>query len=201
MKPIRNREESSLRVLLVDSNAGRGAILEQALSDAGHRIVARITDDVDLLRQVGAHQPDIIIIDMDSPGRDTLEHLRGISRDQPKPVILFSDNRDGEFIRQSVKAGVSAYVVDGLRPERVMPIVEVAIARFREFQALRRELAETRAQLADRKLIDKAKGILMCKKRMSEDQAYQLLRKTAMSRNTRLVEVARVLIALEEDFE
>ncbi|QSA98989.1 ANTAR domain-containing protein [Methylococcus sp. EFPC2] len=188
----------NLRVLLVDGDAGRGALLEQALSDAGHKVVARIADDAELLTRVGEFQPDIIIIDMDAPGRDTLEQLREISRDQPKPVIMFSDNRDGEFIRQSVQAGVSAYIVDGLSRERVMPIVEVAIARFREFQALRRELEETRNQLADRKIVDKAKGILMQKKKMSEDQAYQFLRKTAMSRNTRLVEVARILISLEE---
>ncbi|WP_240342437.1 ANTAR domain-containing response regulator [Methylococcus sp. EFPC2] len=187
-----------MRVLLVDGDAGRGALLEQALSDAGHKVVARIADDAELLTRVGEFQPDIIIIDMDAPGRDTLEQLREISRDQPKPVIMFSDNRDGEFIRQSVQAGVSAYIVDGLSRERVMPIVEVAIARFREFQALRRELEETRNQLADRKIVDKAKGILMQKKKMSEDQAYQFLRKTAMSRNTRLVEVARILISLEE---
>lgn len=187
-----------MRVLLVDDDAGRGAILEQALSDAGHRVVARIEDDANLLTQVVEHQPDIIIIDMNAPGRDTLEQLREISRDQPKPVIMFSDKRDGDFIRQSVQAGVSAYVVDGLSHERVMPIVEVAIARFREFQALRRELEETRTQLADRKVVDKAKGILMRKKGMSEEDAYQFLRKTAMSRNTRLVGVARILISLEE---
>lgn len=191
----------SLRVLLVDEDPGRSAIVEQALSDAGHRVVARIPDDAHLLARVREHGPDVIIIDRNAPGRDTLEQLWQISRDQPRPVILFSDQRDGEFIRQSVQAGVSAYVVDGLSRERVMPIVEVAIARFREFQALRRELEAARGQLADRKVIDKAKGILMHKKDMSEEQAYQFLRKTAMSRNMRMVEIAQVVISLEVALE
>jgi two-component system, response regulator / RNA-binding antiterminator len=188
----------TLRVLVIDSDAGRSAILEQALCDAGHEVVARITDDADLPAKVIEYQPDVVIIDMDAPGRDTLEQLWEIGRNQPKPIILFSDKRDSDFIHQAVQAGVSAYVVDGLSRERVMPIVEVAVARFREFQALRRELDETKSQLADRKVIDKAKGILMRKKGMSEDKAYQFLRKTAMSRNTRVVDVARMLISLED---
>lgn len=188
----------SLRVMLVDRDPVRSAILEQALTDAGHRVIARIRDDGNLAAEVAQHQPDVIVIDMEAPGRDTLEQMRDIGRDQPKPIILFSDQRDPDYIRQAVQAGVSAYVVDGLSRERVMPIVEVAVARFREFQALRRELDETKTQLADRKVVDKAKGLLMQKKGMSEDQAYQFLRKTAMSRNARLVDVARMLIALED---
>jgi response regulator NasT len=188
----------SLRVLVIDSDAGRSAILEQALTDAGHRVVARINDDSALPAEVLEHQPDVIVIDMEAPGRDTLEQMREISRDQPRPIILFSDQRDADYIRQAVQAGVSAYVVDGLSRERVMPIVEVAVARFREFQALKRELDETKTQLADRKVIDKAKGLLMQKKAMSEDTAYQFLRKTAMSRNAKLAEVARMLIAMED---
>ena len=135
---------------------------------------------------------------MESPGRDTLEQMREINRDQPKPIILFSDQRDPDYIRQAVKAGVSAYVVDGLSRDRVMPIVEVAVARFREFQNLRQELEETKTRLADRKIVEKAKGLLMKKKNMGEEQAYQFLRKTAMSRNLQLIEVARVLISLED---
>jgi response regulator NasT len=135
---------------------------------------------------------------MEAPGRDTLEQMREIARDRPKPIILFSDERDPAYIRQAVKAGVSAYVVDGLSRDRVMPIVEVAVARFCEFQDLRQELEDAKTQLADRKIIDKAKGLLMQKKNMGEEQAYQFLRKTAMSRNLKLIEVARLLVALEE---
>ncbi|MGZ8246611.1 ANTAR domain-containing response regulator, partial [Methylomagnum sp.] len=147
---------SGLKIMLVDQNPGRSAILEQALSDAGHRVVARVEAGRSLLREVQDHQPDIVVIDMESPGRDTLEQMREIGRDQPKPIILFSNKRDGDYIRQAVQAGVSAYVVDGLSRERIMPIVEVAMARFREFEALRQELQDTKNQLADRKVIDKA---------------------------------------------
>lgn len=188
----------SLKVMLVDREAGRSAVLEQALSDAGHRVIARVDDSSDLAETVKRLQPDIIIIDSEEPGRDTLEQMREIGRDQPRPIILFSDRRDGEYIQQAVKAGVSAYVVDGLASERVMPIVEVALARFREFQALRRELTEAKTQLADRKIIDKAKGLLMKRRGLSEDAAYQLLRKTAMDRNTRIADVAQLLLSLEE---
>ncbi len=188
----------SLRVLLVDRDPERAELLEQALAAAGHRVIGRIGDDDALAAEVAKYQPDVIVIDMEAPGRDTLEQMREISRDQPKPIILFSDERDPAYIRQAVQAGVSAYVVDGLSRDRVMPIVEVAVARFREFQNLRQELESTKTQLADRKIIDKAKGLLMQKKNMSEDQAYQFLRKTAMSRNLKLIEVARVLISLEE---
>lgn len=183
--------------MLVDQHPERSVILERALHDAGHRVVARIEPGRSLLREVKDCEPDIIIIDMESPGRDILEHMREIGRDQPKPIILFSNKRDGDYIRQAVQAGVSAYVVDGLMGERVMPIVEVAIARFREFETLRQELQETKAQLADRKVIDKAKGILMQRKGLSEDEAYKLLRKAAMDRNLRVVDVARTLLALE----
>lgn len=188
----------SLRVMLVDKDPERAELLEEALLDAGHRVTARIADDAALAASVAKYQPDVIVIDMEAPGRDTLEQMREISRDQPKPIILFSDERDPAYIRQAVKAGVSAYVVDGLSRERVMPIVEVAVARFCELQSLRQELEDTKNQLADRKIIDKAKGVLMQKKNMSEDQAYQFLRKTAMSRNLKLIEVAKVLISLEE---
>lgn len=188
----------SLRVMLVDRDPERGVMLEQALTEAGHCVIARIGDDRVLAAEVARHQPDVIVIDMEAPGRDTLEQMREIGRDQPKPIILFSDQRDPDYIRQAVQAGVSAYVVDGLSRERIMPIVEVAVARFREFQSLKRELEETRTQLADRKIIDKAKGLLMEKKHMSEDAAYQFLRKTAMSHNAKLADVARMLISLED---
>lgn len=186
-----------LRIMIVDQDPGRGAILQQALADAGHTVVGRLNDEHTLLAAIAEHQPDMVVIDMEAPGRDTLEQLREVSRDNPKPIVLFSNNRDRDYIRQAVQAGVSAYIVDGLSRERVLPIVEVAMARFREFQALRRELDETRNQLIDRKVIDKAKGILMQRKNWTEDQAYQLLRKTAMNRGIRIAEVARTLLSLE----
>ncbi|MCU0736163.1 MAG: ANTAR domain-containing protein [Methylotetracoccus sp.] len=186
-----------LRIMIVDQDPGRGAILQQALADAGHTVVGRLNDEHTLLAAIAEHQPDMVVIDMEAPGRDTLEQLREVSRDNPKPIVLFSNNRDRDYIRQAVQVGVSAYIVDGLSRERVLPIVEVAMARFREFQALRRELDETRNQLIDRKVIDKAKGILMQRKNWTEDQAYQLLRKTAMNRGIRIADVARTLLSLE----
>lgn len=188
---------TTLRVMIVDQDPARSAVLEQALTDAGHRVVARTVDEGSLLQIVTDTQPDVVIIDMDAPGRDTLEDLREVGRDNPKPIIMFSNNRDGEYIRQAVQAGVSAYVVDGLSKERILPIVDVAIARFREFQALRRELADTKIQLADRKIVDKAKGILIQRKGLTEEQAYALLRKTAMNRGLRIADVARTLLSLE----
>jgi len=188
----------SLRILLVDQHPGRGAIIQQALADAGYTQVERVPADRALAEGVRRFGPDIIIIDMEAPGRDTLEQMREIGRDQPKPIILFSNNRDSDYIRQAVRAGVSAYIVDGLDKERVIPIVDVALARFREFEALRRELAETRDQLADRKIIEKAKGLLMKQHGLSEDKAYNVLRKAAMDRNQKIVDIARTLIAIQE---
>lgn len=188
----------SLKILLVDPDSGRSTILEQALCDAGHAVVARLRSERDLASKVAEYRPDVVIIDMEAPGRDTLEQMREVSRDNPRPIVLFSNQRDPEYIRQAVKAGVSAYVVDGLQKERVLPIVEVAIARFREFQVLRCELEETRSRLQERKIIEKAKGILMRRRGLSENAAYQLMRKMAMDRNLRLAEVARTLLALED---
>ncbi|MEW6036948.1 MAG: ANTAR domain-containing protein [Pseudomonadota bacterium] len=188
----------SLRIMLVDEDDDRSQVLEQALAEAGYRVVARLRNEQNLALAVGEHKPDMVIIDMEAPGRDTLEQMREVSRDNPKPIVLFSNNRDSEYIRQAVQAGVSAYVVDGLSRERILPIVEVAMARFSEFQVLRRELEDTRAQLADRKLVEKAKGLLMKHRGLSEDEAYQSLRKTAMARNQRIADVARTLLALED---
>ncbi len=177
---------------------GRAAILEQALTDAGYEVAERITTCHDLPAQVRRIEPDVIIIDLDSPDRDTLENMRIISRDQPKPVVMFAADDDAGTIHEAVRAGVSAYVVDGLAGHRVKPVMEVAIARFREYQALRSELEETRNTLAERKVVDKAKGIIMRQRGVSEGEAYQLLRRAAMDSNQRIAEVARNLIRAAE---
>jgi response regulator NasT len=135
---------------------------------------------------------------MDSPSRDTLEQMRCIHRDQPKPIVMFSESEDRQLIQDAVQAGVSAYIVDGLGHKRVIPILEVAIARFNEFQNLRHELEETRVSLAERKLIDRAKAMLMEQRGWSEKQAYQALRKMAMDRNQRMGQVADQLLAMFE---
>ncbi len=187
-----------LRVMLIDQIPGRSAILEQALRDAGHQVIARLSAGEDILTRVQDVEPDVILIDVESPDRDTLERLRLLTRDRPKPVILFAERSDSQTTRAAIQAGVSAYIVDGLEAKRLKPILEVAITRFREFQALRQELDATRTQLAERKIIDKAKGMLMQRKGLSEEQAYRTLRSLAMNRGQRLAEAASSVIAVIE---
>ena len=188
----------ALRVMLIDDNRGRAALLEQALADTGCQVVTRLDRPSDLLKKVKELEPDVILIDVDSPDRDTLENLYWLDRNHPRPIVMFAADAASDTIGAAVRAGVSAYVVDGLHPQRVRPIIEVAIARFREFQALRRELEATRNKLAERKLIEKAKGLLMQQKSYSEEEAYQALRKVAMDRNQRLAEVAQNVISVLE---
>lgn len=188
----------ALKVLLVDEEPGRAAILERALLDAGYVLVSRLSSADRLVEHVAQCQPDIVIVDIDSPDRDCLENMAVLSRSNPKPVIMFSDEDDEEIITSAIKAGVSAYVADGMNPDRVRPIVQVAVARFREFQALKSELQKTRDQLADRKLIDKAKSLLMKHRSFNEDEAYHAMRKLSMERNQRLVDTARNVIEVFE---
>jgi len=188
----------SLRVMLVDASPGRTAILEQALKDSGYQVVARLDSYERLHERVAEIQPDVIIIDLESPGRDMLEHMQEITTERPRPIVMFAERSDTSSMEKAVRAGVSAYVVDGLNPARVRPIVEVAVARFREYQALRDELATTRARLSERKTIERAKGLLMEKRAMTEDEAYKALRKMAMDRNIKLVQAAESVIAVAD---
>lgn len=187
-----------IEVMLIDAHSGRSAILEQALSDAGYRITVRTAGTRRLLQQVRETKPDVILIDIDLPDRDTLEQLREIGQDQPRPIVMFAERSNPETTAAALRAGVSAYVVDDLNPRRLQPIMDVAIARFREYQALRRELAETRNRLAERKVVEKAKGLLMVQRNLNEEEAYQTLRKLAMDRNQRIGEVARTVVSLLE---
>jgi response regulator NasT len=190
--------QDSIRVLIVDENAERAGRLEAALVEAGCEVLARLIGRADLQEQVNAIQPDVIIIAMESPDRDTLEDMSRISRHQPRPTVMFVDRSDSESIRAAVHAGVSAYVVGGLSPERVRPVLEVAIARFGEFQALRRELETAKSDLEERKVIERAKGVLMKSRRIGEEDAFRLLRKMAMDRKMRLAAVAREVLAAAE---
>jgi response regulator NasT len=183
-----------LKVLLVDDSPERADILRSALELAGYAVAAALESPLELLRAVDAHQPDIIIIDTDSPSRDVLEHVVMVSRDQPRPIVMFSNDGASDSIRKAVRAGVSAYIVDGLDAGRVKGIVEVAVARFEEYQKLVAELAEANLKLSERKLVERAKGILMKSRGMSEDEAYTAMRSMAMSRKKRLGEVARMVI-------
>jgi two-component system, response regulator / RNA-binding antiterminator len=189
------RRRPPLRVVLVDADAARAAVLAEALADQDCELVAALGSDVDLAEQVRDLRPDVIVIDMDSPRRDTLESMRAIHRDQPRPIVMFVDDDDPTVIDQAIRAGVSAYIIDGLEAKRVRPILDVAIARFREQQALRDELEKTKSVLNERKTVERAKGILMAERKLSEEEAYRTLRKLAMDQNRRLVEVAESLIA------
>jgi len=188
----------ALRVLVVDSDAGRAVSVADALAQAGYQVASVLDSSTDLYAKVREVQPDVIIIDMESPDRDMLEHLHGINRDDPRAIVMFCQDDASETISAAVKAGVSAYVVDGLHPHRIKPILQTAVARFQDFQALRRELAETKNTLAERKIVERAKGILMKQRGMSEEEAYQALRKLAMNRNKRVVEVADGVITATE---
>jgi len=181
--------------MLVDDNTLRRGQVEQALGVHGHEIAVRLDTSANLHDAVKRYTPDLILIDVDAPSRDTLESLSRITSDYPRPIVMFADEGDGDTIRRAVRAGVSAYVVDGLAVQRLRPIIEVAIARFHEYQALRRELDETRTRLADRKDVDRAKGLLMERRKLNETQAYELLRRMAMDRGMKLGDASRALIA------
>lgn len=190
--------EAKLKILVVDDNRGRSAVVERALSEHGHAVMTIQNCDSGLSKQVAEIGPDVIIMDLESPSRDTLEQMRTISRDNPKPVVMFAEDNNSNSIREAIEAGVSAYVVDGLSDKRVKPLIDVAIARFKEYQSLRDELNQVKNSLEERKLVDRAKGILMKRKQCSEEEAYQLLRRSAMQSNQRIGEVARNLISSVE---
>ena len=185
---------SPLRILVIDANRIRATIIEQGLREAGHDRVTVIDDTAQVMRRIVEIDPDVIIIDLEDPNRDVLEHMFQVSRAATRPVAMFVDRTDQSMIEAAIEAGVSAYIVDGLKKERVKPIVDTAISRFAAFDRLRRELVDTRSQLAERKTIDRAKAILMRSKGIGENEAYQLLRKAAMNQNRKIAQVAESLI-------
>ena len=183
-----------MRVLVVDETPERADILREGLRRAGYEVSASLSSPVSLLATIEQLKPDVIVIDTESPSRDVLEHLVVLTQHTPRPVVMFSNDGAPETIREAVRAGVSAYVVDGLDPNRIRTIIDVAVARFEDFQRLREELAEANLKLAERKLVERAKGLLMKRRSLDEQAAYALLRKFAMDRKLRLGEVAQQLI-------
>ena len=176
-----------MRVLVVDESPERTVVLRDGLERAGYEVAAALAAPIELLRAVEQVRPDVIIIDTDSP-----------SRDEPRPIVMFSSDDAPDTIRDAMRAGVSAYVVDGLDAARVKSIVEVAVARFDEYQRLRAELAEANLKLSERKQVERAKGILMKARGMDEDEAFQTLRRMAMDRGKRLGEIAQQLIDMAD---
>ncbi len=187
---------TKLKVLLVDDDTQRAAILKSALYEAGYVVVVDTQRGADLIGRVRALAPDVVVIDRESPDRDTLEHVCMVTRDEPRPIVLFTQDGDRNMIQAAVRAGVSAYVVGGISAERIRPILDVAIARFDELQAMRQELTQAKLSLTERKQIERAKGIVMKSRGVSEEDAYTLLRKLAMERNQRLAHVAENVISM-----
>jgi response regulator NasT len=188
----------SMRVMLVDPRPSRREVLGPALKTEGFDIIACVSPDDDLLGAVARFAPDVVLIDIDSPNRDTLENLRSVQAHQPRPMVMFTQDDAGESIRRAVDAGVTAYIVDGLENRRVRPIVDAAMARFAQYRALETELEEARGKLEERKLIERAKGLIMEQQGVSEADAYQAMRRLAMRKNKKLAEIADGVISAAE---
>jgi response regulator NasT len=186
--------DKTLRILIVDQNVTRASILEEGLREAGHADVVVVHEILNLLRRIVDADPDVIFIDLENPNRDVLEQMFQMSRLVRRPIAMFVDHADAATIEAAVDAGVGAYVVDGLRKERIQSILDTCISRFNAFNRLRDELERTRQALDERKLIDRAKGILMKQRRISEEEAYSLMRKAAMDENLRLPQVAQSIV-------
>ncbi|NMG37741.1 ANTAR domain-containing protein [Chelativorans sp. ZYF759] len=187
-----------LNILVIDENRIRAAIIEDGLREAGHDQVTVVHDVSGIARRIIEVGPDVIVIDLENPNRDMLESMFQLSRSVNRPIAMFVDRADSASIEAAVEAGVSAYVVDGLRKERVKPIMQMAISRFNAFSRMARELEEARGELENRKIIERAKGILMTSRKLSEDEAYALLRKNAMNQNRKIADVAQSLVTAAE---
>jgi response regulator NasT len=191
----------SFKIVIVDKNPVRAAILEDGLREAGHVQVVRIEETAHLLARIYTIDPDVILIDLENPSRDVLEQMFQVSRAVKRPVAMFVDQSDRASIEAAVDAGVSAYIVGGLRKERVQNILDLCISRFNSFSKLENELERARSALEDRKVIDRAKGILMKAKNLSEESAYAMLRKTAMNENKKITEIAQSVIMAADLFK
>ena len=178
--------------------AERSRSLRIGLLQSGYNIVAVLPADAFLPERLAQIQPELIIVDAESEARDTLEHVVTATRDARRPIVLFTDNEDTSHVRDAIAAGVTAYVVAGLGAERVKPVLEVAMARFQHEEALRRELADARLQLHERKLIERAKGLLMQRHGIAEPEAYARLRKAAMDKGLKLADVAQRMLDVAE---
>jgi response regulator NasT len=189
---------TALKIILVDENTGRSAILRRALQDKGHEVICRMENSNDLQDTSEITHADIVIVNSDIPDDEVFANLNEVNQAKPKPIVMFAEKSNAKSTEDAIKSGVNAYIVDGLEEGRVQGIIDVAIARFREFQALKDELDATKNQLFERKIIEKAKGLLVTKKGISEDDAYKSLRKMAMDKNKRIVDVAESVISAFE---
>ncbi|MDH4553863.1 ANTAR domain-containing protein [Pseudomonas sp. BN417] len=187
-----------LRILLINDTAKKVGRLKAALVKAGFEVVDESGLTIDLPSRVEAIRPDVVLIDTESPGRDVMEQVVLVTRDQPRPIVMFTDEHDPNVMRQAIQAGVSAYIVEGIQVDRLQPILDVAMARFESDQALRAQLSARDQQMAERKRIELAKGLLMKMKNCNEEEAYTLMRRQAMSRQQKLIQVAEQIIAMHD---
>jgi response regulator NasT len=190
--------ENALTIIVVEQDRDRAMLIVDALREAGPHRISIISSGTGLARRVAETRPDLVLIDAGDPSRDALEELTLAAGTLERPVAMFVDRSDQSLTRAAIEAGVSAYVVGGLRAERIRPILDAAIARFHLFARMRTELAATKAALEERKLIDRAKGILMRAKGIGEEEAYGILRKTAMDQGRKLAEIASALVTASE---
>jgi response regulator NasT len=192
------KAEQSPKILIVDESPIRAAILEEGLREAGYCSVVRISEMHSLLARIYSLDPDIILIDLENPSRDILEQMFQVSRAVRRPIAMFVDQSDAASIQASVDAGVSAYIVDGLKKERIKPILDLCVSRFNAFAKLQDELDRAKSALEERKVIDRAKGILMKLKGLTEEEAYVLMRSTAMREKKKIGEIAQSILTASE---
>jgi two-component system, response regulator / RNA-binding antiterminator len=190
--------EQSPKIVIVDESPIRAAILEEGLREAGYTGVVHISEMQSLLARIYALDPDIILIDLENPSRDVLEQMFQVSRAVRRPIAMFVDQSDAASIQASVDAGVSAYIVDGFKKERIKPILDLCVSRFNAFAKLQDELDRTKNALEERKVIDRAKGILMKLKGLTEEEAYVLMRSTAMREKKKIGEIAQSILTASE---
>lgn len=183
-----------MRIVIVDDSGLRATVLEEGLREAGYDDIHVVPPQSGFVARIERMAPDVVLMDLGSPSRDTLEEMLAVSRALARPIAMFVDQSDEAMIGAAIDAGVSAYVVDGLRKERVKPVLDLAIRRFNAFARMQTELNEAKTALAERKTVDRAKAILMNTRSLSEADAYALLRSTAMNQNRRIVDVAEALI-------
>ena len=186
-----------LNVLLIDSNPERAAIVEAGLSCAAITKLQSSNQD-DLLSSIERIKPDVIILDCESPDKKTIKTLRLIVKENPKPVVMFVENADGDLAKEAIRAGVSSYIVDGLSAARIKPVVDIAIERFLVVDELRRDLDKSRQDLETRKVLDRAKGFLMDQRGMTESEAYTAMRKLAMSEAITMRQVADRVLSISQ---
>lgn len=187
-----------MRILLIDDTARKVGRLRDSLLEGGFDVLEESGLSIDLPARIQDCQPDVVLIDSDSPGRDVMEQICLITRDQPRPIVMFTDDKDPGVMRQAIQSGVSAYIVEGIQSTRMRAILDVAMARFESDQRLRSELLEREQQLNERKRIEKAKGLLMKMRHCDEAEAHTLMRRQAMSKQQKIIQVAEQIIAMHE---